>query len=300
MAVFRIEKTQNYTVMSNHHLRNEALTLKAKGLLSQMLSLPESWDYTLKGLSLINRESVDAIRTAVWELEKAGYISRQQGRDEKGKMAAMEYIIYEQPQNQIMPTQNPKESHYPTLDKPIVENPTTDKPIQDIPTTENPTQTSKDISRTDRLTTDLSNIHQSTHPAYKARKPTGGGMDRIDIKTATELYRDIIKENIEYDTLCLSHDKRRLNEIIELILEAVCTPSKYIRIGGESLNAETVKSRFMKLGQFHIEYVFDSIDKNTTKIRNIKSYLLTTLYNAPVTMSHYYTAEVNHDTYGGE
>ena len=99
MAVFRVEKSRGYTVMSNHHLRNKELSLKAKGLLSQMLSLPEDWDYTLAGLSHINRESIDAIRTAVWELEKAGYITRRQGRDEKGKMAAIEYTIYEQPQS---------------------------------------------------------------------------------------------------------------------------------------------------------------------------------------------------------
>lgn len=94
MAVFRVERNSGYTVMSNHHLRNKELTLKAKGLLSQMLSLPEDWDYTLAGLSHINRESIDAIRTAVWELEKAGYILRRQGRDEKGKMTAIEYTIY--------------------------------------------------------------------------------------------------------------------------------------------------------------------------------------------------------------
>ena len=98
MAVFRVERNTGYTVMSNHHLRNKELSLKAKGLLSQMLSLPEDWDYTLAGLSYINRESIDAIRTAVWELEKAGYITRRQGRDEKGKMTAIEYTIYEQPQ----------------------------------------------------------------------------------------------------------------------------------------------------------------------------------------------------------
>ena len=73
MAVFRVERNRGYTVMSNHHLRNKELSLKAKGLLSQMLSLPEDWDYTLAGLSLINKESIDAIRTAIWELEKAGY-----------------------------------------------------------------------------------------------------------------------------------------------------------------------------------------------------------------------------------
>ena len=115
MAVFRVERNTGYTVMSNHHLRNKELSLKAKGLLSQMLSLPEDWDYTLAGLSYINRESIDAIRTAVWELEKAGYITRRQGRDEKGKMTAIEYTIYEPPQP-------------PELDCPVLENPTADNP----------------------------------------------------------------------------------------------------------------------------------------------------------------------------
>ena len=83
MAVFRVERNTGYTVMSNHHLRNKELSLKAKGLLSQMLSLPEDWDYTLAGLSHINREKIDAIREAVKELEKAGYIVRSRERDEK-------------------------------------------------------------------------------------------------------------------------------------------------------------------------------------------------------------------------
>ena len=156
MAVFRVEKNKGYTVMSNHHLRNKELSLKAKGLLSQMLSLPEDWDYTLAGLSLINRESIDAIRTAVWELEKAGYITRRQGRDEKGKMTAIEYTIYEQPQP-------------PALDCPVLENPTADKPIlenptPDNPTSENPTQLNKEIQKTnlpkkEKLNTDISSTH---------------------------------------------------------------------------------------------------------------------------------------------
>ena len=87
MAVFRVEKNRGYTVMSNHHLRNKALSLKAKGLLSQMLSLPEDWDFTLKGLSLINREQIDAIRAAVRELEQAGYIVRSRERDSQGACA---------------------------------------------------------------------------------------------------------------------------------------------------------------------------------------------------------------------
>ena len=140
MAVFRVERNTGYTVMSNHHLRNKELSLKAKGLLSQMLSLPEDWDYTLAGLSYINRESIDAIRTAVWELEKAGYITRRQGRDEKGKMTAIEYTIYEQPQ--------PPELDCPVLEKPTADNPILENPTTDNPTSENPTQLNKDISRT--------------------------------------------------------------------------------------------------------------------------------------------------------
>ena len=156
MAVFRVERNTGYTVMSNHHLRNKELSLKAKGLLSQMLSLPEDWDYTLSGLSYINRESIDAIRTAVWELEKAGYITRRQGRDEKGKMTAIEYTIYEQPQ--------PPELDCPVLENPTADNPILENPTTDNPTSENPTQLNKDISRTnlpkkEKSNTDLSITH---------------------------------------------------------------------------------------------------------------------------------------------
>ena len=95
MAVFRVEKNSGYTVMSNHHLRNRALSLKAKGLLSQMLSLPEDWDYTLQGLARINRESIDAIRQAIRELEQAGYIQRSRERDEKGRLRGADYVMNE-------------------------------------------------------------------------------------------------------------------------------------------------------------------------------------------------------------
>ena len=93
MSVFRVEKNKGYTVMSNHHLRNHALSLKAKGLLSQMLSLPEDWDYTLQGLAQINKESIDAIREAVRELERAGYIQRQRRHRENGSCTSNLYII---------------------------------------------------------------------------------------------------------------------------------------------------------------------------------------------------------------
>ena len=137
MAVFRVERNKGYTVMSNHHLRNKELSLKAKGLLSQMLSLPEDWDYTLAGLSFINREKIDAIREAIKELERAGYIVRSRERDEKGRLRGADYIIYEQPQ--------PSVSDLPTLENPTLDNPKFKKPKQEKPTLETPTQLNKDI-----------------------------------------------------------------------------------------------------------------------------------------------------------
>ena len=157
MAVFRVERNKGYTVMSNHHLRNKELSLKAKGLLSQMLSLPEDWDYTLAGLSFINREKIDAIREAIKELERAGYIVRSRERDEKGRLRGTDYVIFEQPQT-------PPVSDLPILENPTLDNPTLEKPMLENPTLENPTQLNKDISRTDlskkeKSNTDISNTH---------------------------------------------------------------------------------------------------------------------------------------------
>ena len=310
MAVFRVERNKGYTVMSNHHLRNKDLTLKAKGLLSQMLSLPEDWDYTLAGLSRINRESIDAIRTAVWELEKAGYITRRQGRDEKGKMTAIEYTIYEQPQPPEL--ENPILEN-PTAGKPILENPTTDNPMS-----ENPMQLNKDIQKTDlpkkeKSNTDLLNTHSipilSPNPLpYEQDEAAGANgsaraaeeRKRKEANDAYKIYEEIIKDNIEYDHLVTYDrvDKDRLDEIISIMLETVCTRRKTIRIAGDDYPAELVKAKFMKLNSSHIEFVFDCMRENTTKIRNIKQYLKAVLFNAPNTIDSYYTALVNHDMYG--
>ena len=261
MAVFRVERNKGYTVMSNHHLRNKELTLKAKGLLSQMLSLPEDWDYTLAGLSLINRESIDAIRTAVWELEKAGYITRRQGRDDKGKMTAIEYTIYEQPQPPAAASPEPKNPtlENPTTDKPILENPTPDKP-----TTENPTQLNKDIQKTDlpkkeKSNTDLSSTDSipilSPNPSpYAGAAATPPERKRTEAaQSAFEIYEEIIKDNISYDVLVQDRqlDRERLDELVDLMLETVCTRRKTIRVAGDDYPAELVKAKFMKLDSEH-------------------------------------------------
>ena len=305
MAVFRVERNKGYTVMSNHHLRNKDLSLKAKGLLSQMLSLPENWDYTLKGLSLINRESIDAIRTAVWELEKAGYITRQQNRDGKGKMADMIYTIYEQPQ----PRPEQPDKAAPGLENPVLENPTSDNPTPGKPTLGNPTQLNKDISSKEKTTTDVSttdSIPILSRPSPlegEAAQPPERKGTGVKSQSAIEIYREIIMDNIEYEHLCQHAkgiDRETLDEIVDLLVETVCSARKTIRIAGDDYPAELVKSKLMKLNSSHIEFVFDCISKNTTEIRNIKKYLLAVLFNAPSTINGYYTALVAHDMNTGK
>ena len=305
MAVFRVEKNRGYTVMSNHHLRNKDLSLKAKGLLSQMLSLPENWDYTLKGLSLINRESIDAIRTAVWELEKAGYITRQQNRDGKGKMADMIYTIYEQPQ----PRPEQPDKAAPGLENPVLENPTSDNPTPGKPTLGNPTQLNKDISSKEKSITDVSitdPIPILSRPSPledEAAQPPERKGTEAKSQSAIEIYRQIIMDNIEYEHLC-QHvkgiDRETLDEIVDLLVETVCSARKTIRIAGDDYPAELVKSKFMKLDSSHIEFVFDCLSKNTSEIRNIKKYLLAMLFNAPSTINGYYAALVAHDMNTGK
>ena len=291
MAVFRVERNTGYTVMSNHHLRNKELSLKAKGLLSQMLSLPEDWDFTLKGLSLINREQIDAIRAAVRELEQAGYIVRSRERDSQGRLRGADYIIYEQPQ--------------PVPDSPTLENPTLDNPTQEKPTQEKPTQLNKDRSRTnlskkEKSITDLSSTDSfpilSPDPSPCRTAPERKGTEAFK-QSAVDIYREIIMENIEYDTLTQDPkmDKERLDEIVDLMLETVCSARKTLRIAGDDYPAELVKSKFLKLNSSHIEFVMDCMRENTTKIRNIKQYLRAVLFNAPSTIDNYYTALVAHD-----
>ena len=281
MAVFRIEKTRDYTVMSNHHLKDRTLTLKSKGLLSMMLSLPDEWNYTTRGLAAICREGVDSIGAALKELETHGYIRRTQLRDEKGKITDTEYVIYEMPQCE--PPSSP--------DTPL---PGTAKPYTENPAQLNTKKSSKETSKTDLSSTELSNPIQSNPPT-----PAGArmGTDRMG---ARECYREVILDNIEYSYLVQdSHiDREQLDEIVDLIVDTVCSARKVIRIAGDDYPAEVVKSRFMKLDSSHVQYVMDCMKDNTSYVRNIKKYLLAALYNAPTTINSYYSSLVQHDMYG--
>ena len=283
MAVFRVEKNSGYTVMSNHHLRNRALSLKAKGLLSQMLSLPEDWDYTLQGLARINRESIDAIRQAIRELEQAGYIQRSRERDEKGRLRGADYVIFELPQP------------VPASVSPTLENPTLENPTQENPTLENPMQlNTKSTKKRKRQSTDLSITDSIPFPSGFPETPV---QKRTEAKETFESYRELILENIDYDVLagdpCV--DREQLDEIVALVQETVCSTRSRIRVAGNDYPAEVVRAKLLKLNSEHIRFVMDCLKQNTTRIRNIRQYLLAMLFNAPSTMNSYYTALVAHD-----
>ena len=287
MAVFRIERTRDYTVMSNHHLRNANLSLKAKGLLSMILSLPEEWNYTTRGLASICKEGVDAIGSALKELETAGYIVRRQLRGTNGRITDTEYVIYEQPQ--------------PDMSQPDTASPDTENPDMVKPDTEKPAELNIEKSNTEKSITYGSSTDSIPFRETAAARPLERkGRDAMSV-TEIENYRELILENIEYDCL-----KQRyplylddLNEIVELLVETVCARRKTTRISGADFPHEIVRSRFLKLDSSHIEFVMDCLQKNTTQVRNMKQYLLAVLFNAPITMNNHFTSLVNHDMHAG-
>ena len=276
MAVYRVNKNRSYTVMANFHLRDKNLSLKAVGLLSKMLSFNDGWKFSTRGLSAICKEGPDAILSALKELEKLGYLVRHRQRDDKGRMSCMVFEIYEEPQPDS-----------PYTDNPHMENPDVDYPHMDKPHEENSAQIN-----TNQVITQERNNSLSKYQSINL-----DGMDRMDER---ERYEEIIRENLEIDIL--SQDRRyetdRVNEMIDIMLDVICSTKPTIRINGEDMPQQVVKSRFLKLNSSHIEYVLHAMDECPSDIRNIRAYMLTTLYNASLTMDNYYSALVNHDLYG--
>lgn len=289
MAVFRVEKNHNYTVMSNYHLRDKNLSLKASGLLSKMLSLTEEWNYTTRGLAAICKEGVDAIGSTLRELEANGYLIRTQLRDAKGRISDTEYIIYEQPHTPL-PCTTPPDTEKPDMDTPDTEPPYPKKPAQlniDI--------RNKEKLKTDSFTTDISNPYPSNPPAPYGTPFAATGWDEIGYEEA----RETVMENLEYDILQERYSKERLDEIVDLLTETICSRKQTTVIAGDEYPTALVRDKLLKITPSHIEYIFDCLDRNTTYVRNIKKYILAALFNAPSTIDSYYSALVNHDLYGG-
>ena len=349
----RVKRTSGYTIMSNYHLRDMNLSLKASGLLSLVLSLPEDWKYSVRGLTAIVKEGESAVKSALQELEQHGYLRRTEIRTESGKFQGLEYIFLEYP-GQLEDLQNPNgqeqtiqnmqkkmaqkmqintqdsldntyevpgkaaivdinqtDTAYPTtenrkLKTPQVENPlaenqhgentaggkstcgksTVEKPEVENPIADNRRQIIKDINKD----IDIS-INQSNHNIPKTEKRL---IDQMDVM---ETYRDMIRNNIGYATFSAA-EKGKVDDLVNLMVETLMLPdseNKTIRIAGEKKPVSIVKSVFLQLDMGHIQYVLESLSNTTSRITNMKSYLLTALYNAPLTINNYYQARVNHD-----
>ena len=289
MAVFRIEKNKNYTVMANYHLRDISLSLKAKGLLSLMLSLPEGWDYTTKGLACICKDGVDSICSTVKELENAGYVQRRRLRNELGHLTEVEYTILEKPVRPDSTENPPKSGTAPKRDNPVLEKPVLGNPVLDIPEQEereqeNPTQLNIQESITEKSKKDRSNT-DSFLPSAEAIPLTDGKKER-----------EKIRAQIDYDIMRERYGREQIDELVEIMLEVSMNRSPTIRIGRDSEYATAyVQDRFSKINAMHIERVCDGIQDNRTQVRNTKAYLLAALFNAVSTLDSYYTMQANYD-----
>ena len=294
MAVFRIERTRDYTVMSNHHLKDSALSLKAKGLLSMMLSLPEEWNYTTRGLAKICKEGVDAIGGALKELEKAGYIVRRQLRGPGGRISDTEYTIYEKPRPAA---EEPPEEPGPDTPPPDTASPDTGNPDMVEPDMDGPDTDMPAELNTKRLNTKKSNTHRANTHSFLPPTPPAEG--RTDVYEK----REEIRKQIEYDLICTPINRAQVDEFVEIMLEVAMTRSPTIKIGRDAeYPTAFVQQRFEQITSSHIEKVLDGISENTTRVWNTKAYLLAALFNAPCSTDNHYTMLVNHDfhhDYGG-
>ena len=300
MAIYRVERTKNYTVMSNYHLKDRELSLKAKGLLSMILSLPDEWNYTLRGLAAISKEGVDAIGSAVRELEKAGYIIRRQLRGEKGRISDTEYTIYEQPHKtaQDKPSDKLSDVEVSNLNEPHTENPDMVKPSAKTTAELNTNAEITQRENTNRVNTDVLNTHSFSHSVENAEQQDENikAAERTDGKTEIKNLRDKIKEQVGYEYIANAGNRQQLDELVELMLEVALTKSPVIKLGRDmEYPAAFVQERFAKIGQMHIEKVLAGIAENTTQVKNTKAYLLAALFNAPSTLDNHYVMQVNHD-----
>ena len=310
--------------MANFHLRDTSLSLKAKGLLSLMLSLPETWDYTTKGLARICKDGVDSICATVKELEKAGYVQRRRLRDDLGRLAEVEYTILEKPVIPVPEEEPPKREkpvqveskepepvspqpetpkrENPVLDNPVLVSPVLDSPKlaspeqvspeQVSPELENPAQLNTNTSSKEKLNTDLSNTH-SFFPSAEENSTSG--------RTERRITSEEIRAQIEYEIMVQRYRRDQLDELVEIMLEVALNRSPTIRIGRDAeYPTYFVQERFRKINALHIEKVMEGIAENRTRVYNTKAYLMAALFNSVSTIEHHYTMQYNAeaDDYG--
>lgn len=335
-TVFRVEKNKNYTTISNHHLQDRNLSLKAKGLLTLILSLPPDWDMTLKGLVSLSGDGVDSVRSGIQELEKAGYLRRSRSRNNLGQLLCTEYTIYEHAvtenvaseteiddnlniiyseESHIGKSNVDKNSHIGKSD--VDENSQIGKSDVDKNTTENLDDSQIGFSNVGKSNIGKSNTikylnnkdtyninnypYQSTYSSKLYREPKENSIDEMEeaqtLYEERKAYEEIIKQNISYDLLTEQEETSRdfLDLCIQVMVDAVTTNKPYIKIKGQDIPKEAVKSVLLKLDDENISYVDMCLSESKTAIKNMQSYILTALYCSKHGGDTYFNQLVKHD-----
>ena len=258
MSVYRSEKKNNYTRISNSVFKDTRLSLKATGILCLMLSLPDDWDYSVEGLAKLVKDGKDSVKSALKELEKSGYLVRKRHRLPNGCLDTAEYNIYEEPIS---------------VDK-NANAPETENPLQVFPQVDSPSEEEQPQLMNNLLKTN--SINEGNDMIARMRECC-----------------EYVENKIDYDYLCEKYGIERVNEVVGIIVDTVVSNDPLCRIERSDVARELVRDRYNELERSHIEFVFESMSCSGTEIRNIKHYLQTALYNAPVTMKLHQHAKVD-------
>ena len=325
LTVYRVQRNGNYTVMANYHLRDRALSLKAKGLFSLLLSLPDDWDFSLPGLVAICKEGMDAIRDAVKELEALGYIIRSRVRNAKGRLESAAYELYEQPQTADFashPVEYGQESHTSQWEEPVQGQPAEEKPIRENPTLVFPVQgdpqpiNNPSYPVTPKIKNKkIYNDHYPDQSDPSGTLPMTGNVRPFPVKPwllgseqisgdrpsdPTEKLLDIVRKNVGYAALAEEYGREQMDEMVSIIVGVLASHRMCFRFGRDVYPSGFVKKQFFDVNSHHIEYVFHNLKNNGSNIHDPKAYLMTCIFNATLTMSNHMDAKVRHDVYNDE
>jgi hypothetical protein len=311
MSIFRVEKNSNYTVISNYHLRDKNLSLRTIGLLSLILSLPETWDYSQAGLASICKDGEDSIRSGLKELEKYGYLERERERDENGRMRGIIYKVYEIPKDkhseikttyventkhkknvvQTKPKVESPKQESPKRENPMLVNQTLELPTSEIPTLENEAQIinkkeNKDILNTHLSTNQLNGLidgQKSSDQRSALRKHIRANIGHDFIVFKQQTVEDKFNRGeinvYEYDSEMLTYNIKTLDQVVEYMLDILTSINNDpIKIGDEVIDREVVKNKLLKIGLAEMKRVIFAL--NTTDIKNPKKYAISMLYNS--------------------
>ena len=314
MPTCRVIKNANFTTISNYHLRDKSLSMKAKGLLTIMLSLPEEWDYTIKGLAALSADGRDSISNTIRELEEHGYVKRHQSRGEKGTFAQNEYWIYEMPQTETAEIKYESWNDTTSYEKHDAEYPDDETAYDDsaveeydemydagymVDTVEMHDEDTSDSVYAKRPNLPLSDCPLTEYPmTAKTAQLNTKELNTKTTKIRYDLMRARAKERVEYAVLQEEFTTEQLDELIALIVEMESCQSETMLVAGAVYPREVVAARMRSLNAECIRYVLDCLREVKPQIKNIKKYLMASLFNAPATMESYIESRVAGKVFG--